>query len=64
MVRFSPVLYSVNEEDMTVSVLIELSGLNTAGSVVVNVSTGSAGDSAVGKLYSIMELYLIQHTTP
>ena len=49
MVRFNPVLYTVNEENMTVSVFVELSGLDTAGSVEVIVSTGNAGDSAVGK---------------
>ena len=50
-IRFIPTLYTVNEEDMTARVFIELSGMEITGSVVVNVSTGSAGDSAVGKLY-------------
>ena len=50
-IRFVPTLYNVNEEDMTATVFIELSGLDIPGPIVVNVSTGSVGDSAVGKLY-------------
>ena len=46
---FVPTLYTVNEEDMTVRVFVELSGLETSGLIMVTVSTGGEGDTAIGK---------------
>ena len=56
-IRFNPTSYTVYEEDMTATVFVELSGLDTAGSVEVIVSTGNAADSAIGKdvFYEILE---------
>ena len=44
-----PTSYTVNEEDLTARVFVELSGLETSGEVVVTVSTGEEGDTAIGK---------------
>ena len=44
-----PISYTVNEEDLTERVFVELSGLETSGEVVVTVSTGGGGGTAIGK---------------
>ena len=48
-VRFVPIFYIVNEEDLTERVFVELSGLKTAGRVVTTVFTGGKGGTARGK---------------
>ena len=44
-----PISYTVNEEDLTEQVFVELNGLETSRDVVVTVSTGGEGDTAIGK---------------
>ena len=39
----------MNEEDLIARVFVELSGLELSGEVVVTVSTGGEGDTAIGK---------------
>ena len=39
----------MNEEDLFARVFVELSGLETSGQILVSVSTGEEGDTALGK---------------